>query len=193
MIAHLTGEVVATGEDRVVIDVNGIGYHVYVTPATAEKLAGMEAPVRLLTRMVVRDEALYLYGFLRHDERELFGILTGVPGIGPQTAMNILADISFDDFALAIINRDEATLTRVPGIGKKSAQRLIFELEEKMKSYHLAAGTGPSEAADAVAALVSLGFTPREAEEAVDAVLTDERPPTIQDMIRAALARLRER
>jgi len=193
MIAHLTGDLAATGDGWVVIDVGGVGYRVAVTRPTAEALGHAEGPVRVLTRLVVRDDDVQLYGFSRPDELELFGILTGVSGIGPQIAMNILAEISFEDFALAIIDGDEAVLTRIPGIGKKSAQRLIFELQEKIQRHAVTGGRRPAEAQDAAAALVSLGFAPREAQEAVDAAGAGMEAPAVQDLIRAALARLRER
>jgi len=193
MIAHLTGDLAATGDGWVVIDVGGVGYRVAVTRPTAEALGHAEGPVRLLTRLVVREDDVQLYGFSRSDELELFGILTGVSGIGPQIAMNILAEISFEDFALAVIDEDEGVLTRIPGIGKKSAQRLIFELKEKMKRQAVTGGRRPAEAKDAAAALVSLGFAPREAQEAVDAAGAGLEAPAVQDLIRAALARLRER
>ncbi|WP_245618942.1 Holliday junction branch migration protein RuvA [Methanogenium cariaci] len=107
--------------------------------------------------------------------------------------MNILSQISFADFAIAIVSDDEKVLTRIPGIGQKSAKRLILELKDKMKK-HTGTPTGnkkSAEAGDAVSALISLGFTPREAQEAVDAAqpISD---PTVQNLIRAALARLRE-
>lgn len=193
LIAHLTGELAATGDRWVVIDVGGVGYRVVVTRPTAEALAHAEGTVRVLTRLVVREDDVQLFGFSRSDELELFGILTGVSGIGPQIAMSILAEISFEDFALAIIDEDEAVLTRIPGIGKKSAQRLIFELQEKMKKQASSGGRRRAEAEDATAALVSLGFAPREAQEAVDAAGAHRDDPTVQDLIRAALARLRER
>jgi Holliday junction DNA helicase RuvA len=145
--------------------------------------------------MVVRDDDIQLYGFSHPRERELFTILIGVTGIGPQTAMNILSRISFEDFAIAILNDDEKTLTRIPGIGPKSAKRLILELKDKMKkcAATLPGGRRQAEACDAVSALISLGFSEREAEETVDAVLSDLPAPTVQDLIRASLTRLRER
>jgi len=137
MIAHLAGELIATGETWVVIDVNGVGYRVTVTRPTLEALRETEGPVRVHTRMIVRDDDIQLYGFLHPDELELFGILITVSGIGPQTAMNILSRISLDEFAVAIINEDEKALTRISGVGQKSAKRLILELKEKMKTHHV--------------------------------------------------------
>ncbi len=195
MIDHLSGELASTGDRWVVIDIGGIGYRVQVTGPTLQDLSEIGAHVMVHTHMVVRDDDIQLYGFVHPRERELFTILIGVTGIGPQTAMNILSRISFEDFAIAIVNDDEKVLTRIPGIGPKSAKRLILELKDKMKkcAATLPGGRRRAEAGDAVSALISLGFSEREAEEAVGAVLPTLPAPTVQDLIRAALARLRER
>jgi len=195
MIAHLSGELASTGDRWVVIDIGGVGYRVQVTEPTLQDLVATEGRVMVHTYMVVRDDDIQLYGFSHPRERELFTILIGVTGIGPQTAMNILSRISFEDFAIAILSDDEKVLTRIPGIGPKSAKRLILELKDKMKkcAATLPGGRSRVEACDAVSALVSLGFSEREAEEAVNAVIADLPAPTVQDLIRASLTRLRER
>lgn len=195
MIAHLSGELASTGDRWVVIDIGGVGYRVQVTEPTMQDLVATEGRVMVHTYMVVRDDDIQLYGFSHPRERELFTILIGVTGIGPQTAMNILSGIPFEEFAVAVLNDDEKTLTRIPGIGPKSAKRLILELKDKMKkcAATLPGGRSRAEACDAVSALVSLGFSEREAEEAVNAVIADMPAPTVQDLIRASLTRLRER
>ncbi|GLI46312.1 Holliday junction branch migration protein RuvA [Methanoculleus bourgensis] len=195
MIAHLSGELASTGDRWVVIDIGGVGYRVQVTEPTLQDLVATEGRVMVHTYIVVRDDDIQLYGFSHPRERELFTILIGVTGIGPQTAMNILSRISFEDFAIAILSDDEKVLTRIPGIGPKSAKRLILELKDKMKkcAATLPGGRSRAEACDAVSALVSLGFSEREAEEAVNAVIADLPAPTVQDLIRASLTRLRER
>ena len=195
MIAQLSGDVVSTGDRWVVIDIGGAGYRVQVTGPALETLREAQGRVTVHTHMVVRDDDIRLFGFLHQRERELFTILIGVSGIGPQTAMNILSGIAFEDFAVAILDGDEKTLTRIPGIGKKGAGRLILELKEKMKKHAdiLAAGRRPTEACDAASALISLGFSPQEAGEAVDAVLPGHPDANVQNLIRAALAHLRER
>ncbi len=194
MIAHLSGELASTGDKWVVIDIGGVGYRVSVTQPTLQALRQTEGPVRVHTHMVVRDDDIQLYGFLHQSELELFRILIAVSGIGPQIAMNILSQITFEEFAMAIVGDDEKVLTRISGIGQKSAKRLILELKEKMKKHAAtgAAGRRAAEADDAVSALISLGFSPREAQEAVDAVRTEQVNPSVQTLIRASLARLRE-
>jgi Holliday junction DNA helicase RuvA subunit len=193
MIAHLSGVLASTGDRWVVIEVSGIGYRVQVTQPALQSIRETEGLVRVHTHMAVRDDDIQLYGFLHPSELELFRILIGVSGIGPQIAMNILSQISFADFAIAIVSDDEKVLTRIPGIGQKSAKRLILELKDKMKKHTgtITCGRRTAEAEDAVSALISLGFSPREAQEAVDAALPIP-DPTVQNLIRAALARLRE-
>lgn len=193
MIAHLSGVLASTGDRWVVIEVSGIGYRVQVTQPALQSIRETDGLVRVHTHMAVRDDDIQLYGFLHQSELELFRILIGVSGIGPQIAMNILSQITFEDFAIAILSDDEKVLTRIPGIGQKSAKRLILELKDKMKKH---AGTITSskrsaEEGDAVSALISLGFSPREAQEAIDASLPIP-DPTVQNLIRAALSRLRE-
>jgi Holliday junction DNA helicase RuvA len=195
MIAHLSGEVASTGDRWVVIDIGGVGYRVQVTRPALERLRQAQGRVRVYTHMAVRDDDIQLFGFLQQRELELFTILIGVTGIGPQIAMNILSGLSFEEFAIAVLDDDERALTRIPGIGQKGAKRLILELKEKMKKRvdTLAVSRRPAEVRDAASALISLGFSPQEAEAAVDAVLPGLSDPTVQGLIRAALARLRER
>jgi len=198
MIAHLRGEPVLTGDRWVVIDVGGIGYQVQVTQPVLHQLAQTKEPVKLFTHMAVREDAITLYGFMHQRELEMFRILIGVSGIGPQTAMNLLSQIEIEDFAIAILNEDEKTLTRISGIGTKSAKRLILELRDKMKKIGetmLPRETGRAGPAvhDAVSALISLGFTEKESRDAVSAGAPGLSSPTVQDLIKAALARLKER
>jgi Holliday junction DNA helicase RuvA len=154
--------------------------------------------VKLYTHMAVREDAITLYGFLHQSELEMFRILIGVTGIGPQIAMNLLSQIGIEEFAIAILNEDEKALTRISGIGTKSAKRLILELRDKMKKIsetlpHGGTGTGSSVARDAVSALVSLGFAEKESQNAVTAAARLPGTPTVQGLIRSALVTLKER
>jgi Holliday junction DNA helicase RuvA len=147
--------------------------------------------------MAVREDAVILYGFLKPSELEMFRILIGVTGIGPQIALNILSKITIDDFAIAILNNDEKALTRISGIGPKSAKRLILELRDKMKKVGDAMITGErkpggSAARDAVSALVSLGFNEQVAVDAVNAAVTGTTDASVQVLIKTALAKLRD-
>ena len=198
MIAHLRGEMVLTGDRWVVLDVAGVGYQVHITQPALQLLALTTDPVKLFTYMAVREDAITLYGFMHQSELEMFRILISVSGIGPQTAMNLLSQIGIEDFAIAILNEDEKTLTRISGIGTKSAKRLILELRDKMKKisetivYSETGRAGP-EVHDAISALVSLGFAEKESRDAVSAGALQLSSPTVQELIKAALARLKER
>ena len=197
MIAHLYGEPVQTGDRWVVLDVNGIGYRVFVPQPSVQEIAGRTGKVKLFTHMSVREDAITLYGFLHGSEREIFSILIGVSGIGPQTALNILSQITIADFALAILSEDEKTLTRISGIGSKSAKRLILELKDKMKKVRdsmpqVGAGTGDHTINDAASALISLGFAEKASYDAVKSAAAGLKEPTVQMLIKAALVKLKE-
>jgi holliday junction DNA helicase RuvA len=198
MIAHLSGDLALAGDRWVVIDVHGVGYQVQVTQPALQQLAGTHEMVKLFTHMAVREDAITLYGFLHPSELEMFRILIGVTGIGPQIAMNLLSQIGIGEFAVAILNEDEKALTRISGIGSKGAKRLILELRDKMKKISETiprVETGKSNIAihDAVSALVSLGFAEKESRDAVNAAASMPGTPSVQVLIKAALVRLKER
>jgi Holliday junction DNA helicase RuvA len=198
MIAHLRGEPALTGDRWVVIDVAGIGYKVYVTQPALQVLAHTKEPVKLFTYMAVREDAITLFGFMHQSELEMFGILIGVSGIGPQTALNLLSQIGIEEFAMAIINEDEKALTRISGIGAKSAKRLILELRDKMKKVSETMLSGDLRQAvpavhDAVSALISLGFAEKESREAVNDAALSLKSPTVQQLIKAALVKMKDR
>ena len=198
MIAHLCGKPVLTGDRWVVIDVGGIGYQVQVTQPAFQMLSHEKEPVKLFTHMAVREDAITLYGFMHQSELEMFRILISVSGIGPQIAMNLLSQIGIEDFAIAILNEDEKALTKISGIGTKSAKRLILELRDKMKKvsqtivYSDTSRTSPI-VHDAVCALVSLGFAEKESRDAVNAATLVLKSPAVQELIKAALSKLKDR
>ena len=197
MIAYLDGTPVAAGDRWVVLDVNGIGYRVYVPQPEIREISRAQKTVKLHTYMAVREDAITLYGFLYESELEMFTILLGVSGIGPQIALNILSQITLEDFVLAILTGDEKSLTRISGIGQKGAKRLILELRDKMKKVQAAmaptpAGKNEQLTRDATSALVSLGFAENASYDAVKAAAKGMTSPSIQDLIKAALAELKE-
>ena len=197
MIAYLDGTPVAAGDRWVVLDVNGIGYRVYVPQPEIREISRAQKKVKLHTYMAVREDAITLYGFLYESELEMFTILLGVSGIGPQIALNILSQITLEDFVLAILTGDEKSLTRITGIGQKGAKRLILELRDKMKKVQAAmaptpAGKNEQLTRDATSALVSLGFAENASYDAVKAAAKGMTSPSIQDLIKAALVQLKE-
>ncbi len=197
MFAYLEGKIDTVDERSAVIDVGGVGYRVFVTSPTVQALRGAEGPVRVHTHLAVREDAWTLYGFLDPRDLDVFRVLLGVNKIGPALALKILGEIPVDELVRAVRAENEAVLTRVPGIGAKSARRLVLELRDRLPAPGSGAGAvqtpigGPDAAADATAALVALGFSPREAADAVEAAVSESPDADLQGLIRGALARLR--
>ena len=133
MIAHINGRLVSKSSDSVVIDVGGVGYEVFIPLSTYYKLPGTDQTVTLRTCTCLKNDSIELYGFLTHEERELFQMLIGVAGIGPRLARNILSGISVDEFVSSIVRGDVKGLGKVPGVGGKTAQRLVVELKDKVR------------------------------------------------------------
>ena len=190
MIGELHGQIIDQNEKTVTLLVGGVGYLVYASAGTLSQLAvAGEQPVRLLTHLVVREDALDLYGFLESAERDLFRLLIGVSGIGPRSAISILSLAPTNLLIQAIRAGKTEHLTRVSGIGAKNAQKIILELKDKLG----AITDETSEAflsgeADALAALQSLGYNLREAREALQRV--PDEITGIDARIKAALQQL---
>jgi Holliday junction DNA helicase RuvA len=180
LIASVRGRVQQLRLDSAVVELGGFGVLVHATPSTLAGLRqGEEAS--LATSLVVREDALTLYGFADADEREVFETLQTVSGIGPRLALAMLAVHSPDGLRKAVANEDIAALTKVPGIGRKGAQRIVLELGDRLGAPTVAAGpgaaapaaTGGSAHAQVVDALVGLGWSAKHAEDAVAAVTAD--------------------
>ncbi|QIK83605.1 Holliday junction branch migration protein RuvA [Sanguibacter sp. HDW7] len=202
MIASVRGEVLAVGIDRAVVETGGVGLSVLATPSTLALLRVGEH-ARLHTTLVVREDSFTLYGFADVDERETFDTVQTVSGIGPRTALAMLAVLSPDALRGAVADGNLTTLMKVPGIGRKGAQRLVLELGDKLGPVR---GGAAAEAAVAVVdhrvkvveALEGLGWTARTAEDAVSDVLTarghaaDEplAEGDVPDVLRASLRML---
>lgn len=184
MIAQLTGSVVRTEGTSVVLDVNGVGYLVFV-PATV--LSGLPDPggkCTLLTHMIVREEDLSLYGFSAQAEMQAFKILLGVSGVGPKVGLALLSTLSVPEIARALSGNDTKTITKVPGVGPKLAQRLCLELGDRMTAFAFeqtaerAAGgerTALENAAyeDAIEGMVSMGYSRADARRGVDRIFAE--------------------
>lgn len=197
MIASLTGVVAQVGLDHVVLVVGGVGMRVHTTPRLAGELrSGMEATVA--TTLVVREESLTLYGFGDRAERDMFETVQTVSGVGPRLALALLAVLTPDDARRAIATSDTATLTKVPGIGKKGAERICLELRDKVGVVPEAGDDAPAVAIAApawgdqvTAALVGLGYTAKQAEQAVEKVGPGlGENPQVSAALRAALQEL---
>ncbi|MCR4427264.1 MAG: Holliday junction branch migration protein RuvA [Firmicutes bacterium] len=198
MIAQLKGIVAAVERDAVVLDAGGIGFRVFVPSSTRASIGRPGDEARLLTVMIVREDAVTLYGFESEEERSLFNMLQDVSGIGPKTALAMLSVLSPDRLLLAISTGDTRTLSTAPGVGKRTAERLALELRDKvgaimrpdaLEEREVAGGLGDAHG-DAVRGLVALGYTVVEADRAVRAVLRDKPSDQPAAIIKAALSRL---
>ena len=192
MIASVEGTVGAIATDSLVIEVGGIGYQVYVAPSVIA-VAKPGSKLKLHTHHLVRDDLQALYGFRTPEELGFFNLLLSVTGVGPKVALAITGSRSVTDLQLAIIEGDQALLTAIPGIGKRLAERVIFELREKVAAAGgeaSASALGGSED-DVVAALQALGYSLGEARDAARAAALDPaRGSSLEERVKAALRTL---
>jgi Holliday junction DNA helicase RuvA len=194
MIAKLRGLLDSVSADHAVIDVNGVGYLVYASSRTLSGLGGAGGEVVLHTVMQVSQDDIRLIGFATGEEREWFALLTSVQGVGSRVALAIFSAFSIDDLHRAVASGDSAMIARANGVGPKLAQRIAHELRDKAGAIALgpgAAGAPPapgSLAADAVSALLNLGFRPAEASSAVAKAEAELGPAAALDaLVRTAL------
>jgi Holliday junction DNA helicase RuvA len=196
MIGRLRGELVYKRPPQLMLDVGGVGYELEAPMSTFYELPAVGGPVTLFTHLAVREDAQVLYGFVREPERGLFRSLLKVTGVGPRIGLAILSGMDAYRFTQCIEQEDEAALIRVPGIGRKTAQRLIVEMRDRLDGLGTglpaAAGTSPrpgsgedSALADAVSALVALGYKPVDANRMARSV--DDGAKTSEEIIRGAL------
>ena len=187
MIASVRGSVISKAIDRAVVEVGGIGLEVLATPSTlAELHEGKES--HLYTALIVREDALTLYGFANAKEKTVFEALIGVSRIGPKLAITALAALGADGLCRAVQKKDEGALTRIPGVGKKSAQRLLIEIGDRLGEFSVLAGSIESRSnaqSEVATALVQLGWSEVQAREAIGSIDSDLNTP---DALRAALA-----
>jgi holliday junction DNA helicase RuvA len=198
VISSVRGPVLSVGLDHAVVEVGGVGLAVQATPSTLARLRRGQ-DTRLDTALVVREDSLTLFGFATPAERELFGLLQTVSGVGPRLALATLAVLDPDALSKALADGNLTTLMSVPGIGRKGAERLVVELRDKVAPPDTgtdadAAGAGPIAAGtlrdQVVEALVGLGFAAKPAEKAVDEILGAEPAGDSSAVLRAALSRL---
>lgn len=198
MIASLSGSVLKIGLDSVVVDVGGVGMLVHTTPATAAAVR-LGQPTALATTLVVREDSLTLYGFATDAEKHVFETVQTVSGVGPRLALALLAVLSPDAVRLALGSGDLAALTKVPGIGKKGAERMVLELRDKLGALPGSVDASvPAERPDAEQwreqvreALVGLGWSVRQADDALDKVAPQAAEGAgVSALLRAALQEL---
>ena len=197
MITFLHGKLVEALPTQVVVEVNGVGYEVLIPLSSFDKLPSPGHELKLLTQLIVREDAHILYGFASAAERDLFRLLiNSVSGIGPKTALNILSGMNVVAFRGAVANSDVKSLSQISGVGKKTAERIVVELRDKIgaagaleaASAQHALSAGDQKINDAVLALMALGFKQIEAHDTVRAASAMlGAQATVEDLVRASL------
>lgn len=192
MIGRLTGKLTAKAPEEIILDVGGVGYHVFIPLSTFYELPERGEVLTLHIHTAFRENALELYGFLTLKEKAMFRMLLGVSKIGPKLAQNILSGISADELTTAIISGNILKLNSIPGIGKKTAERMVLELKDKVPKVQAAEQetvTAPAEIFDdALSALLNLGYKRPESERTVKRALHEiGRDGQLEDIIRLSL------
>lgn len=200
MFEYLTGKLTDTSLLKAVIEVNGIGYKIFIPISCYSKLPQVGKDVTLYISTVIREDSQKNYGFITRMERDLFENLIDVSGIGPKTALALIGHLDIADLQLAISQSNISLLSKVPGIGKKTAERLVIELKDKWgkllgQNGDLSLGalsSGKKDAfSDAISALVNLGYSPLLAQKAVKtAISSSEEEPELSSLITSALRNL---
>ncbi len=193
MISYIKGKLEAKNLDNVIVEIGGIGYKIFMSATSMDRLGEVGTEVKVHTYMRVREDDISLYGFCTNEELKMFEQLLGVSGVGAKVALSILANISPSSFALAIITGDLNTLKSLPGIGAKSAQRMILELKDKMKTQEaietefIPAKTAikNDKAKDAIEALQVLGYARRDIDLAISKIDTNEL--SVEEIIKQGL------
>jgi len=198
MIAFLRGRILDKQPNLLIVDVQGVGYHVNVPLSTFYDVGEAGAEVSLRIHTHVREDALQLYGFLTTLEQQIFERLIAISGIGPKLAVAVLSGIEPGELIGAVHRRDLARLTAIPGVGRKTAERMVLELKDRLAQLAVPAGAAmpmadsPGERlrTDLLSALQNLGYHRPLAEKAVDATLSSASAPTFEQALKAALREL---
>jgi len=192
MIGYLSGKLLIKKPTQLLIDVNGVGYEVAISLMTFERI-GDSAVASLFIHTNVSQEAITLFGFISEDEREMFRLLISVSGVGPKTALALLSGIRVDELRFAIETGDTHRIHAAPGIGKKTADRLVLELKGKVSSIQSSSTTMFSQRgarAEALTALITLGFNQKTAEKVVGALCDENPAATVEEVVKQALKKL---
>ena len=197
MYSYIRGELAEINSDHIVLDVNGIGYQIYIPTNTLNYLPSIGEMVKIHTYLYIREDAMMLYGFLTRDDLDMFKMLITVSGIGPKGGLGILSTLSTDDLRFAVLSDDAKAIAKAPGRGAKTAQRVIIDLKDKMsleeafekKLEHTTNKVLPENNSiknDAVLALNALGYSSTESLKAVSKVeITEDMD--VEDVLKAAL------
>jgi Holliday junction DNA helicase RuvA len=199
MIAYLSGTLLSKNPQSLVVDINGVGYQIFIPLSTFYQLPDEMEKVSLHTYTHVREDTLQLFGFQTEMEKEVFLLLISVSGIGPKVALNILSGMGFEELLSAIVRADSERISSIPGVGKKTSQRITLELKEKASKL-----VGGIEVAleqkveirnkeiyeDALSALINLGYPSKAAKRAIDIALGKDQEMNIEALLKEALRNL---
>lgn len=198
MFSYIKGILVAKSIGYVIIDVGGVGFKIFMSETSIKKLGETGEEIKVFTHMQVREDDISLYGFTTNEELRMFELLISVSGVGAKSAIAMLSNISPSSFALAVISNDIKSLTKIPGIGSKTAQRIVLELKDKLKTEESISNNSNEEiivaiqddnkTSEAVQALKVLGYTSVEIEKVLSSLDTNNM--SVEDIIRKALINL---
>lgn len=192
MIAKINGTLDHKVPGEVIVNVGGVGFHIFIPLSVFYRLPEVGEAVSLHVHTHLREDALQLFGFLEPEEKQVFLLLNGVVGIGPKLAINILSGIPAEDLTRALKEEDQPRLLSIPGVGKKLAERMVVELRDKfltLRSEEAGQGDGSQLVRDAVSALVNLGYHRGEAEKSVRDI-AQRGKVTLEEVLKQALRRL---
>lgn len=191
MYEYIKGIFVGMNKDYIIIDNNGIGYKIFTSGSTIAKMPKTNEMVILYLQQIVREDFIGLYGFLSKDELNMFNLLLTINGIGAKASLSLLSISTIDNLKYAILTGDEKTLTKAPGVGKKTAQRIILELKDKIELKDFIKDSNMENQQvfnrsldEALEALVSLGYSEKEAEQALKMVPAEE---SLENIIKSCL------
>jgi Holliday junction DNA helicase RuvA len=199
MITFLNGKLVAALPTQAIVDVNGVGYEVFIPLSSYDKLPAPGQPVQILTHLHVREDVLLLYGFMTAAERDLFRLLVNhVSGIGPKLGLAVLSGMSVTNFKTAVVNSDVVSLAKISGLGKKTAERIVLELKDKVgiaATWEAASATHAptpeqAHANEAVLALIALGYKQVEAHRSVRELQEKGEGKSAEDLVKLVLKRM---
>ncbi len=193
MITHIQGKMVEKNPDHVVVECNGLGYHVNISLQTFSNIPDQEN-LKLYTYLVIREDAHILFGFYSKTEREIFKMLISVSGVGPSIGMTMLSSMDTEEIQHAIANEDVSKIQSVKGIGLKTAQRVIVDLKDKiLKSYEISEDLPSSNNTikiEALSALEVLGFSRKKIEKVIQVILQNSPDISLEELIKQALKNL---
>src|SRR5689334_338012 len=199
MITFLDGKLVAASPTQATVDVNGVGHEVFIPLSSYDKLPAAGQPIRILTRLAVREDAHILYGFMTAPERDLFRLLVNnVSGIGPKLALGVLSGMSVSNFKAAVVNSDIGAISKISGLGKKTAERIVLELKDKLgvaaawEAASAAHAPTPEQeqANEAVLGLIALGYKQIDAHKAVHDLQQKGEGRSAEELVKLALKKM---